>query len=275
MHAIDPLYSVCGFVGGLLVGMTGVGGGSLMTPLLILLFGVHPVTAVGTDLLFAAATKTGGSLVHGLARTIDWTVVRRLASGSVPSTALTLLVLSRFDLNGAAMRDLITTVLSVALFVTAGLLIYRRKLLTFYVARVGELSARRTNRLTLLSGAVLGVLVSISSVGAGAIGVTVLILLYPHLPMARIVGSDIAHAVPLTLVAGFGHWMLGSVDWHIFGSLLVGSLPGIFLGSYLSARVAELALRIILALTLAVVGSKLAFEQIQNRLATIVSSPNR
>src|SRR6266513_3273650 len=250
MHAIDPLYSVCGFVGGLLVGMTGVGGGSLMTPLLILLFGVHPATAVGTDLLFAAATKTGGSLVHGLARTIDWTVVRRLASGSVPSTVLTLLVLSRFDVNGAAMRDLITTVLSVALFVTAGLLIYRRKLLTFYAARAGELSARRTNRLTFLSGAVLGVLVSISSVGAGAIGVTVLILLYPHLPMARIVGSDIAHAVPLTLVAGLGHWMLGSVDWHIFGSLLVGALPGIFLGSYLSARVAALALRIILALKL-------------------------
>ncbi len=174
MYAIGPLYSICGFVGGLLVGMTGVGGGSLMTPLLILLFGVHPATAVGTDLLYAAATKTGGSLAHGLARTIDWTVVRRLASGSVPGTALTLLVLSRFDVNGAAMRGLITTVLSVALFVTAGLLIYRRKLLTFYVARVGELSARRTNRLTLLSGAVLGVLVSISSVGAGAIGVTVL-----------------------------------------------------------------------------------------------------
>jgi len=269
MHAIDPLYSVCGFVGGLLVGMTGVGGGSLMTPLLILLFGVHPATAVGTDLLFAAATKTGGSLVHGLARTIDWTVVRRLASGSVPSTALTLLVLSRFDVNGAAMRDLITTVLSVALFVTAGLLIYRSKLVTFYAARVGELSARRTNRLTLLSGVVLGVLVSISSVGAGAIGVTFLIVLYPHLPMARIVGSDIAHAVPLTLVAGLGHWM------HIFGSLLVGSLPGIFLGSYLSGRVGELALRIILALTLAIVGSKLAVEQIQNQLAAVVSSPNQ
>src|SRR5438093_2746081 len=153
MDAIDPLYSVCGFVGGLLVGMTGVGGGSLMTPLLILLFGVHPATAVGTDLLFAAATKTGGSLVHGLARTIDWTVVRRLASGSVPSTVLTLLVLSRFDVNGAAMRDLITTVLSVALFVTAGLLIYRRKLLTFYAARAGELSARRTTDVSVGGGA--------------------------------------------------------------------------------------------------------------------------
>jgi Sulfite exporter TauE/SafE len=132
-------------------------------------------------------------------------------------------VLSRFDVHGAAIRDVITSVLSLALLVTAGLLIYRRKLLTFYATRVGELSARRTNWLTLLSGTVLGVLVSISSVGAGAIGVTFLILLYPHLPMASIVGSDIAHAVPLTLVAGLGHWMLGSVDWHVFGSLLVGS----------------------------------------------------
>src|SRR5207244_13198651 len=126
--AIDPLNSVGGFVGGLLVGMTAVDGGSLMTPLLILLFGFHPATAVGTDLLFAAATKTGGSLVHGFARTTDWTVVRRLASGSVPSTVLTLLVLSRFDVNGAAMRHLITTALGVALFVTARLLIHRRTL---------------------------------------------------------------------------------------------------------------------------------------------------
>jgi uncharacterized protein len=275
MRTIDPLYPVCGFVGGLLVGMTGVGGGSLMTPLLILLFGIHPATAVGTDLLYAAATKTGGSLIHGLAHTIDWTVVRRLATGSVPSTAVTLLMLSRFDVNGAAMRDLITTLLSVALFLTAGLLIFRSKLLTFYAAHVGELSARRTAGLTLLSGAMLGVIVSISSVGAGAIGVTFLILLYPSLPMAKIVGSDIAHAVPLTLVAGLGHWILGSIDWHVLGSLLVGSLPGIFLGSYLSGRVAERALRVILALILTVVGAKLAIDQIQNHLSAVVSSPNQ
>src|SRR5436305_5841659 len=259
MHAIDPLYAVSGFVGGLLVGLPGVGGGSLLTPLLILLFGIHPATAVGTDLLFAAATKTGGSLVHGLAHTIDWTVVRRLASGSVPSTALTLLVLSRFDVNGAAMRDLITTVLSVALFVTVGLLIYRRKLLTFYAARVGELSAKRTNWLTFLSGAVLGVLVSISSVGAGAIGVTFLILLYPHLPMARIVGSDIAHAVPLTLVAGMGHWWLGLTDLSLLSSLLVGSIPGIIVGSYAAPRIPDAVLRYILAGTLLLVGGRLVF----------------
>src|SRR5437899_9245342 len=138
MHAIDPLYSVCWFAGGLLVGMTGVGGGSLMTPLLILLFGVPPATAVGTDLLYAATTKTGGSLVHGLARTIDWRVVRRLAAGSMPSTVLTLLVLSHFDIKGAAVSDLITTVLSVALFVTAGLLIFRSTLLALATVRVAR-----------------------------------------------------------------------------------------------------------------------------------------
>jgi uncharacterized membrane protein YfcA len=268
----DPLYSACGFVGGLLVGMTGVGGGSLMTPLLILLFGVPPATAVGTDLLYAAATKTGGSLVHGLAGRIEWMVVRRLAAGSVPSTVVTLLVLSHFDIKGAAVRDLITTVLSFALFVTAGLLIFRNPVVAFARAHVTEFPGTRTARLTVLSGVLLGVLVSISSVGAGAIGVTFLVLLYPRLPLARVVGSDIAHAVPLTLVAGMGHWMLGSVDWRIFGSLLMGSLPGILLGSYLSARVAELALRIVLALTLTIAGAKLAFEQIQNHLSTLGAS---
>jgi uncharacterized protein len=229
---IGPLYSVCGFVGGLLVGMTGVGGGSLMTPLLILVFGVHPATAVGTDLLYSAATKTCGSLVHALGHTIDWKVVRRLAVGSLPSTALTLFVLSHFDINGAPIHDLIATVLSIALFLTAGLLIFRNTLLAFARAHIGEFSAIRTARLTVLSGVVLGVLVSISSVGAGAIGITCLILFYPRLSLATIVGSDIAHAVPLTLIAGIGHWMLGSVDWHIFGSLLVGSLPGVLIGSY-------------------------------------------
>jgi sulfite exporter TauE/SafE len=148
----DPLYSACGFVGGLLVGMTGVGGGSLMTPLLILLFGVPPATAVGTDLLYAAATKTGGSLVHGLAGRIEWIVVRRLATGSVPSTVVTLLVLSHFDVKGAAVRDLMTAVLSFALFVTAGLLIFRNLVLAFARAHVTEFLALRTARLTVLSG---------------------------------------------------------------------------------------------------------------------------
>jgi len=272
VQAIDPLYSISGFGVGMLVGMTGVGGGSLMTPLLILLFGVHPLTVVGTDLLYASATKTGGSIVHGFARTIDWTVVGRLATGSVPLTAVTLLVLSRFDVNGAFMHALITLVLSIALFVTALLLIFRRNLLTLYASHVEQLTPRATALLTVASGAVLGVLVSISSVGAGAIGVTFLILLYPRLPTPVIVGSDIAHAVPLTLVAGLGHWMLGSIDWHILGSLLVGSLPGIVLGSYMATRVPETALRVLLAATLMLVGSKLAYEQIQTHFPTLAAS---
>jgi len=257
---IDPLYSLSGFAVGALVGMTGVGGGSLMTPLLILLFGVHPATAVGTDLLYAAATKTGGSLVHGFARSIDWLVVRRLATGSVPATIVTLAVLSHFNLSGDAARNLITLVLSVALFATAFVLVFGGAIVAAYRARVVELNSQRTAVNTALVGMVLGVLVSISSVGAGAIGVIALIMLYPQLPMARIVGSDIAHAVPLTLIAGTGHWMMGSVDWHIMGSLLAGSLPGIFVGSYFAIRIPERALRLVLATTLFVVASRIAYD---------------
>jgi uncharacterized protein len=257
MQTIDPLYSLSGFVVGVLVGMTGVGGGSLMTPLLILLFGIHPATAVGSDLLYAAATKTAGTLAHGLNDTIEWRIVGRLAAGSVPTTALTLFALSKLDLGGAAAGQLITGVLGVALFVTAGALIFRRQIVNAYGERLGRLDARRTRILTIATGAVLGVLVSISSVGAGAIGVSALVLLYPRLPTARIVGSDIAHAVPLTLLAGIGHWIMGSVDWHLIGSLLAGSLPGIFLGSYMSSRVPDTVLRLTLATTLIIVGSKL------------------
>ncbi|HEY7998686.1 MAG TPA: sulfite exporter TauE/SafE family protein [Pseudolabrys sp.] len=257
---IDPLYSLSGFAVGLLVGMTGVGGGSLMTPLLILLFGIHPATAVGTDLLYAAATKTGGSLVHGLARSIDWRVVRLLASGSVPATIITLAVLSHFNLNGEAARGLITLVLSVALFVTAFVLVFGGPIIAAYRARVSEFVPKRTAGITVLVGVALGVLVTISSVGAGAIGVVILVLLYPQLPMAKIVGSDIAHAVPLTLIAGLGHWMMGSVDWHIIASLLVGSLPGIFLGSYFAIRVPERALQLVLAATLFIVASRIAYD---------------
>ena len=264
---IDPLYSLSGFAVGLLVGMTGVGGGALMTPILIMLFGVHPSTAVGTDLLYAAATKTGGSLVHGFARGIDWRVVGRLATGSIPATIVTLGALSHFNLSGDAARNLITLVLSIALFATAFVLVFGEAIIAAYRSRVSELDPQRTAVNTVLVGALLGVLVSISSVGAGAIGVVALIMLYPQLPMAKIVGSDIAHAVPLTLIAGTGHWMMGSVDWHIMGSLLVGSLPGIFVGSYFAIRIPERALRLVLATTLFVVASRIAYEH-----ATVASS---
>ncbi len=259
VHSIDPLYSLSGFVVGALVGMTGVGGGALMTPLLILLFGIHPATAVGTDLLYAAATKTGGTLMHGYTRTVDWRIVGRLASGSLPATALTLLVLSHLELTGKSASGLITLVLGCALFGTALALIFRDQIQKFYAKRVGELDPRRTAILTVATGAVLGVLVSISSVGAGALGVTSLVLLYPKLRIVRIVGSDIAHAVPLTLLAGLGHWYIGSIDTHLLGSLLVGSIPGIVIGSYASTQVPDTALRLVLAATLILAGSRLVF----------------
>jgi uncharacterized membrane protein YfcA len=256
VSAINPLYSASGFVVGVLVGMTGVGGGSLMTPLLILLFGIHPATAVGTDLLYAAITKSGGSLVHGFNRTVDWRLVARLASGSVPATVVTLLTLSRIGLGDSTTRA-ISMSLGIALIVTAGVLLFRTRLLRLYAARLGVLSPRLTANLTVAFGAGLGVLVTLSSVGAGAIGVTVLLMLYPRMPTVRIVGSDIAHAVPLTLVAGIGHWILGSLDWHLLTSLLTGSLPGIFLGSYLSGKVPDAVLRPVLAAVLLVAASRL------------------
>jgi uncharacterized protein len=199
------LYASTGFCVGALVGMTGVGGGSLMTPLLILLFGIHPVAAVGTDLLYAAVTKSVGTLVHGFTHTVDWRVVRRLATGSVPMAILTLVVLSFFDLNSAPAARLTSRALGAALLVTALALVFRAALLAHFSTLFPDLRLRRTDALTVVTGGILGVLVSISSVGAGAIGMIALIILYPQLSTPRIVGSDIAHAVPLTLIAGAGH----------------------------------------------------------------------
>jgi uncharacterized membrane protein YfcA len=257
--AVNPLYSLSGFVVGLLVGQTGVGGGSLMTPILVLVFGIHPATAVGTDLLYAAATKSVGTLVHGYNHTVDWRVTRRLATGSLPATALTLLFVSHFNLVTPEAGHAISFVLGVALLLTAIALIFRNRLVGLVGNGLASLTERRTAMLTVLTGAVLGGVVTISSVGAGAVGVTALILLYPHLPTKTIVGSDIAHAVPLTLVAGLGHWWLGSLDWPLLISLLTGSIPGIIVGSYLSNKVPDAVLRPILAAVLVLVGGRLVF----------------
>jgi uncharacterized protein len=186
-------------------------------------------------------------------------VVRRLAAGSVPATALTILVLSYLDVRGHAANRLLTILLGLALLATSAVLVFRGRILVRYAARIGALSSGRVSTLTILVGAGLGVMVSISSVGAGAIGVTLLLMLYPQLPTARIVGSDIAHAVPLTFIAGVGHWTLGSIDWPLLGSLLVGSLPGIVIGSYMSYRVPDRVLRLTLAAVLLVVGLRLLF----------------
>jgi uncharacterized membrane protein YfcA len=257
---LNPLLPLSGFAVGVLVGLTGVGGGSLMTPLLVLLFGFKPATAVGTDLLYAAITKSGGSWVHHKHDNIDWGITGRLALGSVPAAGLTLLLLSWLGVQGHGATGLISVALGVALLLTATSLIFRQQLLDFAKRRPASADFQQhTVRNTVLVGIVLGAMVTVSSVGAGALGVTALTFLYPQLATRRIVGSDIAHAVPLTLVAGLGHWWLGTVDVVLLVSLLIGSLPGIALGAHFAAKVPERALRGLLASVLLLIGGKLIF----------------
>jgi uncharacterized membrane protein YfcA len=255
---LNWIYVVSGFLVGFLVGMTGMGGGSLMTPILILLFGVSPVTAVGTDLLYACATKTGGVVVHGFNGNIDWRVVRRLALGSLPASAITMVVLYMLNVHSAASNALFSVALAAALLLTSGVLVIRRRFVAFYRSHFGHPREQFLLCWTVATGAVLGVLVSISSVGAGALGATALILLYPELPASKIAGSDIAHAVPLTLVAGLGHLALGTIDLTLLISLLIGSLPGIVLSSALVMKIPERVLRYSLAVILALVAVRLA-----------------
>lgn len=255
----NPVYAVSGLLVGVLVGLTGVGGGSVMTPLLVLLFGFHPGTAVGTDLLYASGTKAVGAVVHGSNRTVDWPIAGRMALGSVPAALITVAFLYFLHVHGDGGAKVISTVLGFALLLTAATLLFRRRIFDLAARSAFAPSPRTTAALTVALGAALGVLITLSSVGAGAIGVTVLIFLYPKMPIARIVGSDIAHAAPLTLIAGMGHLALGSVNLPLLGSLLVGSIPGIIVGSQLTARIPETVLRPILAGTLVLVGAKLVF----------------
>jgi len=257
---MDYLYTLSGFAVGAIVGLTGVGGGSLMTPLLVLLFGVHPATAVGTDLLYAAMTKAGGTVAHGRKGHIDWAITGRLAAGSIPAAAITIFVLSQLPKGSNTLGALISNGLGFALVLTAIAILFGRKLRD-YAAKHEESPLRQCclGKITVAVGVLIGVLVTISSVGAGALGVAALYFLYPKLSPVKIVGSDVAHAVPLTLVAGLGHWMLGSVDWALLGSLLIGSLPGIWIGTHLSAKVPEHILRRILASMLVLIGTKLVF----------------
>jgi hypothetical protein len=256
---IDPRYSAAGVLVGLLVGLTGVGGGSLMTPLLVLVFGFHPATAVGTDLLYASATKVAGTGVHGSKGTVDWRIVRRLATGSVPASLVTLATLSIAHARAEDTDRWIIDVLGGALVLTGAATFFRERIVAHLNRVFANVSERRVPALTVALGVLLGALVTLTSVGAGALGMTALLVLYPRAPLARLVGSDIAHAVPLTLIAGIGHWALGSVDGSLLASLLVGSIPGIVAGSLLAARVSDRVLVPVLATTLVVVGAKLLF----------------
>lgn len=255
---MDWLYPLSGFAVGAIVGLTGVGGGSLMTPLLVLLFGIHPATAVGTDLLYAAITKAGGTTVHAKKGHVDWRITGLLASGSIPASMLTIWALSFLPKQSPEITHIISVSLGVALVLTAAAIVFRQKLQRYALSHADDSAHTKLQApITVLTGVLLGILVTISSVGAGALGVAVLFFLYPKLPAIRIVGSDLAHAVPLTLIAGLGHWAIGSVDWSLLGSLLIGSLPGIWLGSHASAKVPERFLRPLLATMLVLVGGKL------------------
>ncbi|HEY8555488.1 MAG TPA: sulfite exporter TauE/SafE family protein [Burkholderiales bacterium] len=257
---MDWAYSLAGLVVGFVVGLSGMGGGSLMTPLLVLLFGVPPTTAVGTDLLYASITKIGGAWAHQRQGNLDWRLVGRLAAGSIPAALAAVLILVALGIEENELEALVSTVLGGALMLTALALLFRDRLQRLSEQRRAAdnpAQARRTARLTLATGAVLGVLVTISSVGAGVLGMAALLWLYPRLPSVKLVGTDIAHAVPLTAVAGLGHFYLGSVDPALLGYLLLGSLPGIYLGSHVSSRFPEKLLRPALAGMLVVVGGRL------------------
>ncbi|EJL94283.1 putative permease [Herbaspirillum sp. CF444] len=253
-------YVVSGFAVGLLVGLTGVGGGSLMTPLLTLLFGIHPSVAVGTDLAFASATKTAGTFAHRFKGTVRWDIVRRLSYGALPAAVVATLLLKHFGAVSDGISQVIRYSIAVSVFLTVIALLFKSKLQAWLNAHPERhLQGRQLANATIAAGAVLGILVTISSIGAGAVGATLLVLLYPRLSPAEIAGTDIAYAVPLTAIAAFGHWWLGSIDWNLLGALLLGSVPGITIGSLAARAVPEKFLRGLLAVTLTSVALKLVF----------------
>ncbi len=253
-------FVVSGFAVGLLVGMTGVGGGSLMTPLLTLLFGVSPTAAVGTDLAFASLTKGVGTFTHRLRGTVHWAIVRRLCLGALPAAVLASLALKHFGSLNREIGLLIRYTIAGSVLLTVLALLFKRKMLAWISAHPErQLQGGALVSATVACGAVLGTLVTISSIGAGAIGATLLVLLYPRLSAAEVAGTDIAYAVPLTAIAAVGHWWLGSIDWTLLLTLLVGSVPGITLGAYAARAVPERLLRALLAVTLVSVAAKLIF----------------
>jgi uncharacterized protein len=254
-------FAIAGLLVGFVVGLTGVGGGSLMTPILIH-FGISPSFAVGTDLLYAAVTKAGGVHVHHKKNNIDWRITLLLALGSVPAALLTLWFLHSSGLDTAAINKMIKVSLGWAMLFTALAILFKQQIMNYsrknnvWFTRMAQ---KQQDVATVIIGLVLGAVVTLTSIGAGALGTVVLFLLYPLLPTVRLVGTEIAHAVPLTLVAGLGHASFGNVDWSLLVNLLIGSLPGIYLGSHLANRAAEKYLRPALATMMIYAGTKLVF----------------
>jgi uncharacterized protein len=252
---------VAGLVVGFIVGLTGVGGGSLMTPIL-LWFGISPTTAVGTDLLYAAFTKMGGIFVHNKKKNISWSITGWLSLGSIPAAMLTLWILHNIKSDISVINSLIKYSLGWALLFTSIAILFKKKLLVLSQKHAGDKfhsESKTQNGLTVAIGVLLGVTVTLTSIGAGALGTVTLFFLYPLLPTPRLVGTEIAHAVPLTLVAGIGHASMGNLDFTLLGQLLTGSLPGIYIGSMLSGKIPDFYLRNAIAIMLFFVGYKLVF----------------
>ncbi len=259
---MDFAYTLAGFVVGFIVGMTGVGGGSLMTPILVLGFGISPAIAVGTDLLYAAITKCGGVFVHHKKGNIRWDILAYLALGSIPATLLSILVIRRMHQAGINYDHLITSTLSIALILTAFVLVFKNGLYRISqqesLESIRAMHRRLRKPATVAFGAMIGILVTFSSVGAGALGAAILFFLFPALRTITIVGTDLAHAVPITAIAGLGHVYIGNVDGLLLLSLLLGSLPGIYIGSHVGDKLPEKIMRPLLASMLFLIGIKFA-----------------
>ena len=257
------LYAGAGLLVGTMVGLTGVGGGSMMTPILMLVFGQSPSVAVGTDLLFAATTKLVATASFGFSRRVDWPIVGRLLLGSVPGSAAVVIGLWLTRHTPSAADAITSRSLAIILLVTAVALIFQMQL-----QRVGlKITARALVHverhkvlLTALAGLTLGVAVTLTSVGAGALGVVMLLALYPlRLTPDRLVATDVAHALPITLIAGLGHAFLGHVNFNVLAALLLGSIPGVVIASRITLRLPARMTRILIALMLGTVSERMLF----------------
>lgn len=259
---MELIHIISGALVGLILGLTGVGGGSLMTPILVLGLGITPIIAVGTDLLYAALTKCSGVYFHHKNQTIDWRVVFLLGSGSIPCSLITIFALDYLKKIGFNYDGTIMLTLGIMLILTSFIVLIKNKLLIFIHTHHSDrwfvdVVRRFRPQITILCGCLLGCVVTLSSVGAGAIGSAILFLLYPRKPSIAIIGTDIAHAVPLTAIAGLGHLNFGSVDFDLLFGLLLGGVPAIYMGSIIGKKLSDRVLRPIIALFLLAMGLKL------------------
>ena len=253
-------YIVSGFAVGLLVGLTGVGGGSLMTPILTLVFGVSPTVAVGTDLAFASLTKVTGTVAHRFQNNVRWQIVKHLSLGALPAALIATLALQHLGSLEQSIGTFIRYAIAISVLLTVTAILFRSRMIAWLDAHPEtQLHGAKLTIATIFAGATLGALVTVSSIGAGAIGSTILVLLYPRLKPAEVAGTDIAYAVPLTAIAALGHWWLGTINWELLATLLLGSVPGIILGSFAARAVPAIALRTLLATALTGVAVKLVY----------------